>query len=756
MNSYKQSGMVSLLIDYVKNWKLFAISLVVCVGLAGLYLIVKNPEFKVNANVLIKEDSKSGGLAASMMKSMPFGDVLSVGGSVVDDEIEVISSYSILRGAVKELGLNVSCSKGFLKKKNYYKDSPLSITPKIAGMADTLRYAIEMKISISKEGIAKVKAYSMDELVGEAKSAFPVNLTTVFGNFTIDTTSFYDASKSRKYELLYGGYGSATEALMRNVDISLASKKANVINLTMEDEIPERGKDILNSIISHYNSYGIEEKNLVSERTAVFLQQRIDILEKDLTSIEKTVERYKEDNQLTDIESEAKIILDRSSDFKERLISAETQFSVISIIEDFLEAPENKYAVVPMSLGIEEESAVESLLAYNELLMERLKLLRSTKPGNPMIESMNEQVDATRQSVLMTIQSIKRGIEYARNDLRDQEKYFMDRIKGMPKQEREYIEIKRQQEIKQALYLYLLQQQEDNALKLAMENPKAQIIDNAYVNTRPVKPMKLLVAAAALLFAVMLPVFYLYGRKMLARKFQNAHQLQSTTSMAVMAEIHSANAEMLFNGSDSEADEDVRTLRSIIFRALGNDVEHKAALVTSIKKGEGKTFVATNLALSMALLGKKVLLVDANLRNSALSSMAALSEGKLDAGLAQAVLGERMTQGVIRQSSVNPNLYVLPAGLVESNASELLLNSNFSALLNELKSVYDFIVIDTADLYDYSDTMPLFALTELAVFVTRANFSDKGSLDYAETLVEQHVISNYIYVVNDVKPEAKR
>lgn len=756
MNSYKQSGIVSLLIDYVKNWKLFAISLVVCVGLAGLYLIVKNPEFKVNANVLIKEDSKSGGLAASMMKSMPFGDVLSVGGSVVDDEIEVISSYSILRGAVKELGLNVSCSKGFLKKKNYYKDSPLSITPKIADMADTLRYAIEMKISISKEGIAKVKAYSMDELVGEAKSAFPVNLTTVFGNFTIDTTSFFDASKSRKYELLYGGYGSATEALMRNVDISLASKKANVINLTMEDEIPERGKDILNSIISHYNSYGIEEKNLVSERTAVFLQQRIDILEKDLTLIEKTVERYKEDNQLTDIESEAKIILDRSSDFKERLISAETQFSVISIIEDFLEAPENKYAVVPMSLGIEEESAVESLLAYNELLMERLKLLRSTKPGNPMIESMNEQVDATRQSVLMTIQSIKRGIEYARDDLRDQEKYFMDRIKGMPKQEREYIEIKRQQEIKQALYLYLLQQQEDNALKLAMENPKAQIIDNAYVNSRPVKPMKLLVAAAALLFAVMLPVFYLYGRKMLARKFQNAHQLQSTTSMAVMAEIHSANAEMLFNGSDSEADEDVRTLRSIIFRALGNDVEHKAALVTSIKKGEGKTFVATNLALSMALLGKKVLLVDANLRNSALSSMAALSEGKLDSGLAQAVLGERMTQGVIRQSSVNPNLYVLPAGLVESNASELLLNSNFSALLNELKSVYDFIVIDTADLYDYSDTMPLFALTELEVFVTRANFSDKGSLDYAETLVEQHVISNYIYVVNDVKPEAKR
>lgn len=749
-NSYKQSNIVELVVSYVKHWKLFVLSFVICVGLAGAYILVKNPEFRINANILIKEDSKSGmsGLASSMMKTgIPFGDVLSVGGSAVDDEIEIINSYSILRETVKDLGLNVSCSSGLIKKTNYYQDSPLRITPANPDMPDTLRYTIEMKVTVDKQENVKVKAYYDGDLVGSVKSQFPAKLTTVFGDFLIEKTKFYDGDKSRKFKVYYSGYGSSTEALMRNVEISIASKKANVVNLFIDDEIPDRGKDILNSIIKNYNLYGIDEKNVTAVRTAEFLQQRIDLMAEDLSAVEREVEKYKEDNQLTDIGSEARIILEKSSDFKERLISAETQFSVISIIEDFLEAPENRYAVVPMSLGIEEESAVESLLAYNELLMERLKLLRSTNPGNPIIESMNEQVDATRQSVLMTIQSIKRGIEYARNDLREQEKTFNDRIKGMPKQEREYIAIKRQQEIKQALYLYLLQQQEDNALKLALENPKAQIIDNAYVNSRPVKPMKKLIAAAALLFTIILPIVYLYVRKTLNRKFHNARQLGNYTMLDVYMDIHSSCSPRLFTGQTETVDEDMRDLRSMVFRAMDNDIEHKVATVTSVMKGEGKTFVASNLALSVAMLGKKVLLIDANLRNSSLSTDILNAPAK---GLTQVIQGQSDYKSVIQESSWHENLYVLPAGDVRSNAAEVLLSSAFSNLVNELESLYDFIVIDSANLYDYSDTMPLLHLNDLTIVVTRAGFSDKDTMEYIETLVNKEVISNYICIVNDV------
>lgn len=749
-NSYKQSNIVELVVSYVKHWKLFVLSFVICVGLAGGYILVKNPEFRINANILIKEDSKSGmsGLASSMMKTgIPFGDVLSVGGSAVDDEIEIINSYSILRGTVKDLGLNVSCSSGLIKKTNYYQDSPLRITPANPDMPDTLRYTIEMKVTVDKQENVKVKAYYDGDLVGSVKSQFPAKLTTIFGDFLIEKTKFYDGDKNRKFKVYYSGYGSSTEALMRNVEISIASKKANVVNLFIDDEIPDRGKDILNSIIKNYNLYGIDEKNVTAVRTAEFLQQRIDLMAEDLSAVESEVEKYKEDNQLTDIGSEARIILEKSSYFKERLINAETQFSVISIIEDFLEAPENRYAVVPMSLGIEEESAVESLLAYNELLMERLKLLRSTNPGNPIIESMNEQVDATRQSVLMTIQSIKRGIEYARNDLREQEKTFNDRIKGMPKQEREYIAIKRQQEIKQALYLYLLQQQEDNALKLALENPKAQIIDNAYVNSRPVKPMKKLIAAAALLFTIILPIVYLYVRKTLNRKFHNARQLGNYTMLDVYMDIHSSCSPRLFTGQTETVDEDMRDLRSMVFRAMDNDIEHKVATVTSVMKGEGKTFVASNLALSVAMLGKKVLLIDANLRNSSLSTDILNAPAR---GLTQVIQGQSDYKSVIQESSWHENLYVLPAGDVRSNAAEVLLSSAFSSLVNELESLYDFIVIDSANLYDYSDTMPLLHLNDLTIVVTRAGFSDKDTMEYIETLVNKEVISNYICIVNDV------
>ena len=749
-NSYKQSNIVELVVSYVKHWKLFVLSFVICVGLAGAYILVKNPEFRINANILIKEDSKSGmsGLASSMMKTgIPFGDVLSVGGSAVDDEIEIINSYSILRGTVKDLGLNVSCSSGLIKKTNYYQDSPLRITPANPDMPDTLRYTIEMKVTVDKQENVKVKAYYDGDLVGSVKSQFPAKLTTAFGDFLIEKTKFYDGDKNRKFKVYYSGYGSSTELLMHKVDISIASKKANVVNLVIDDEIPDRGKDILNSIIKNYNLYGIDEKNVTAARTAEFLQQRIDLIAEDLSAVESEVEKYKEDNQLTDIGSEARIILEKSSYFKERLISAETQFSVISIIEDFLQAPENRYAVVPMSLGIDEESAVGSLLAYNKLLMERLKLLRSTNPGSPIIESMNEQVDATRQSVLMTIQSIKRGIEYARNDLREQEKTFNDRIKGMPKQQREYIAIKRQQEIKQALYLYLLQQQEDNALKLAMENPKAQIIDNAYVNSRPVKPMKKLIAAAALLFTIILPIVYLYVRKTLNRKFHNARQLGNYTMLDVYMDIHSSCSPRLFTGQTETVDEDMRDLRSMVFRAMDNDIEHKVATVTSVMKGEGKTFVASNLALSVAMLGKKVLLIDANLRNSSLSTDILNAPAK---GLTQVIQGQSDYKSVIQESSWHENLYVLPAGDVRSNAAEVLLSSAFSSLVNELESLYDFIVIDSANLYDYSDTMPLLHLNDLTIVVTRAGFSDKDTMEYIETLVNKEVISNYICIVNDV------
>lgn len=756
MEVLKQSEFVTLMKSYLKNWKLFILSFIVCVGLAGVYILIKNPEYKIAANILIKEDSKSGGMsgmASEMMKGMAFGDMLSVGGNGVDDEVEVVSSYSITYKAVKELGLNIQYTEGLIKKKKYYNDSPLLLKPISPEMADTFKYHVKFKIKVDKQQQARVKAYYKRTKIAEVKSGFPVKIPTVYGDFVIDKTNFYKQDEKMNMEIFFAGYSGFTQSLMKELNIDIASKKANVINLEYEDELPYRGIDLLNSIIKHYNDYGIEEKNVTAKRTAVFLQQRIDLMDDNLKSIERMIEKYKEDNNLTDIETEAEIILDKSSDFKEQLIKAETQYTVISMIEDFLKAPENRYAVVPMSLGIEEKSAVESLLAYNQLLMQRLKLLRSTNPGNPIIESMNEQVDATRLSVLVTIQSIKRGIEYARNDLKMQQDFFMNRIKGMPKQEREYVEIKRQQEIKQALYLYLLQQQEENALKLAQANPKAQIVDEAFMYNIPVKPMKKLIALAALFFAVLLPVLFLYLRKMFATRFAGKTSI-GDTELNVSNELHSAGNKILFSGNTNLADEDMRNLRATIFRMLDNNIEGKSLLVTSIKNGEGKSFVAMNLALSIAKLGKKVLIVDTDLRTkegsvSSNSNLSAIHEE----GISDVVNGNKNLNYVIVRSKVDDNLFILPSGNDSANASEILLNKHFGEIVNEAKQAYDFVIFDSVHLYDYSDTVALFTMSDGVVFVTRANYSDKQTFGYIESIVSENNISKYTCIVNDVKSE---
>lgn len=756
MESFKQSEFVTLMKSYLKNWKLFLLSFIVCVGLAGAYMLIKNPEFKIAANILIKEDSKSGGMsgmASQMMKGMAFGDMLSVGGNGVDDEVEVVSSYSITYKAVKELGLNTQYTEGFIKKKKYYNDSPLLLKPISPEMADTFKYHVRFKVEVDKQQLASVKAYYKRTKIAEVKSGFPVKVPTKYGDFVIDKTNFYKQDKKLNMEIYFAGYSGFTQSLMKELNIDIASKKANVINLEYEDELPYRGIDLLNSIIKHYNNYGIDEKNVTAERTALFLQQRIDLMDDNLKSIERLIEKYKEDNNLTDIETEAEIILDKSSDFKEQLIKAETQYTVISMIEDFLKAPENRYAVVPMSLGIEEKSAVESLLAYNQLLMQRLKLLRSTNPGNPIIESMNEQVDATRLSVLVTIQSIKRGIEYARNDLKMQQDFFMNRIKGMPKQEREYVEIKRQQEIKQALYLYLLQQQEENALKLAQANPKAQIIDEAFMYNIPVAPMKKLIALAALFFAVLLPVLYLYLKNMFTTKFADKKSI-GETDLIVSNELHSANNTILFSGNTNVVDEDMRNLRATIFRMLDNNIEGKSLLVTSIKAGEGKSLVAMNLALSIAKLGKKVLIVDADLRTnegslSANSDLYAVHEE----GISDVVNGNKNLNSVIFRSKIDDNLFILPSGKDSANASEILLNKHFGDIVNEAKQAYDFVIFDSVHLYDYSDTVALFTMSDGVVFVARANYSDKQTFGYIESIVSENNIAKYTCVVNDVKSE---
>lgn len=753
MGKIYQSELKTLVNTYLKNWKLFAVSFVVCVGLAGVYLLIKNPEFKIDANILIKEDSKPGGLASNMLKSIPVSDMLGVGGGAVDDEVEIISSYSNIFETVKSLNLNIRYIEGFLKKKEFYLDSPIKVYSIEPNMADTFRFSVEMKVFVDKNENVKVKAYYDGDKIADVKSKFPVKVNTLFGDFIVEKTKFFESDEKLRMKVLFDGYRGTALTIKRNLGVSIVSKKSNVINITNEDELPNRSVDLLNVLIEKYNNYGQNEKNAEAIRTDEFLSKRLNLLESQLQTAERNVEIYREKNELTNLGAEAELLVNKSSDFRENIIRIETQYSIISMLEDFVKNPENRYSVVPTSFGINLETASGVVSSYNSMLLYRNKLLRSSSLENPILESLNEQIDTIRYSVILNIESIKHGIQCTLDDLKAQEAKFIDRIKGVPKIEREYIELRRLLEIKQSLYVYLLQQQEENAMKLAAYNPKAQIIDKAFVYTRPVKPMTKLIALAALLFAVLLPMGYLYLRKMLSSKFSSKASL-ADFEISVSDEVHSADKSIMFDGGYSVAEEDIRNLRSSVFRMLDNSLDSKSLLVTSINKGEGKSFISLNLALSVAKMGKKVLLIDADLRTdegslSADSNLYACSVQ----GLGDVITGGVNVATVLKKTKIDDNLFILPSGSVNNNASEILLNAGFVSMLDELKKSFDFIVIDSVHLLDYSDSVVLLNIVDGTIFVTRANYTDKQTIGYIETLVEVNGVSKYICVVNDVKVE---
>lgn len=475
----------------MKYWYIFIISAFFCVGIGITYYLLAKPKFQILANILIKESESAGmaGMQAMMMNNTAFGSLLG-GNTSINDELQLLSSFSVFKETVKELSLNESYEiEKFPFNQKTYHDSPIKITPEI-DIADTLSRVIKFKIKVNKSGSGEVNArVGMWKSVGKAVfDKLPTTLKTTYGNFYISPTAFFSTDETYSIKATYSGYNLISEKLQELVTIDLVSKKANVINLTTIEQNRNKGKDIINTLIRVYNKSGIEQKNALASSTISFLDERINVIANELSDIEKEIEIYKKENSLTDIETEAKIILEKSGDFKERLIDAETQYTVIELVENFLLKSENRYSLVPLNIGLSDRTVLEGLQKYNEALLERLKLMKNTYIDNPTVTTINEQIDVMRDNMLATIRSLKSGFMFAREDLKKQEDYFISRIKGMPTQEREFANIKRQQAIKQELFLFLLQKKEENNLTLSITTPNAQIVDAAYYKSEPVSP----------------------------------------------------------------------------------------------------------------------------------------------------------------------------------------------------------------------------------------------------------------------------
>ena len=510
----------------------------------------------------------------------------------------------------------------------------------------------------------------------------------------------------------------------------------------------QRGKDLLNTIITTYNDNGIQTKNLEASQTAHFLNIRIDSIITELSEIEKKIELYKRSNNLTNIEAEAKIILEQNGIFKEKLVETETQRQIVSLIEKFMSDPQNKYSLMPFNSGLSDKSSIEAIQSYNELILKRLKLLQTAKPNSPTIKLIEQQIDANRENVQNTISNMKSGIEIALKDLHAQEKTFISRIKNMPTQEREFINIKRQQLIKEELYLFLLQKKEENAITLAVATPKGQIVDKAYNINKPVGATRLMLLSFSILIGLLLPIVYLYLRNIFKTKFGTRSELEALTDIPILGEIctNDTNENIVVkDGSTSPISELFRLLRSNIQFIL-NGKDEKVILVTSSTSGEGKSFISSNFAKTLALSRKKVILIGMDIRNPRLGDYLKLQNKY---GLTNYLATNTITiPEIIVPKVLHDNMDIILAGPIPPNPAELLSSEKLKGLIDELKQTYDYIILDTAPVGLISDTFNFAYISDMTIYVCRANYTTKDNIRYANTLVQNNRLKKMSFVIN--------
>lgn len=727
--------------EYISKWYWFVISVVICVAMGFLAARIIKPKYSVNANVLISQDEKGGmsGLGA-------IGDLFGAQASV-DDEIFVISSHSVYRDVVKELGSNKihKVRLGFLNHVLSYPDYPLDVIA-APGIIDTLRTPIVFKFKVDEDGMTSVKAKADGEVIADVKGQkLPVSLNTAYGHFVIDTTAYFVPGEELRGDISIIGYDAAAELLDEDVTASIGSKRSNAIQLNIVTVNPDYGKDVLNGIITKYNERGIAEKNLEGEKTAKFIDERLAIISSDLRDAEDDIQSYKENKGIIDVSAEATYQTAVRATAEQELLQSETEAEIIKMTGAFIADPANAYSLIPMTT--ENTGLQEAIKTYNELVLQRMALAANAKPNNKALKVLDEQIDAMRSTISTSVIKAYDNLSVVIREQRSQLNKAMGRLGTVPEQEREFLNMKRQQQVKQQLYMFLLQKREETAMMLANATPKGVIVDEAFALNKPVNLSKKMILLIALFIGLCIPPALLYIRKILRTKFDTKEEVEAIVDVPVLGEIcndKSGRALVTVAGDHSSTTELFNLLRSRLPFVLGAD--EKVVMLTSTRSGEGKSFVSINLAADMALLNKKVLLIGMDIRKPRLSEYLNIAPRF---GLTQYLASKEISvDSLITHDDAANGLDVIVAGPVPPNPAELLSSQRLDDLMAELRKRYDYIFIDSAPVGMVSDTFTLDRLADATIYVVRADYTSRSDLRFIDEIYEDKRLKKLSIVIN--------
>ncbi len=731
-----------------RYWWLFLLSLVACMLLAFTYLKFATRIYSVNAVVLVAQDDNSAGAGANLLKSMK----LMGQGSKVDDEMIVFSSQELCTQVAKQLGLNhsyVEKKEWYKPSKNHYNSSPIEVEAP-EEMFDTLSN-VNFKIDVNKQGLANIKVKSgRDKLANLKDVKLPVTVKTTYGTFIIKQTENYKKGKPCHITAdLYGNYVLG-EILNKRIKVKLATKKSNGINLSLNESNKARGRDILNTLMELYNERGQHEKDEQAINTAKFIDERLALIYKGLTSSEADIETYKRAHKIVDPELQIKSAVAKQELSDRAIVRLETNKQLLGMVRDFVSNPANKHSYIPFE--VDSSAASGSIRAYNNLLAKRQELSQSAKGDNIALKQIDEQIETMHANVLQGINSSIKGLNLQLSKARSQANETAGGLNQVPTQEREARELLRQQGIQNTLYTFLLEKREENALVLAATTPKGKIVDHAYAQISPVSPNKMVVTAMALLAGLLLPLLLIYLKDLFTTKFSNQEELEEISQVPFIGHIHHNrhNTQLVVkDGKSSSIVELFRYVRNNLQFML-NKEDDKVILVTSSISGEGKSFISTNIASSFALLGKRVALVGMDIRNPKLAQMLNLNE--MPGVTSYLSRGDVSLEQIAQQCREVNGLDVFVGGAIPPNPSELLLSDRVKDFFADLREHYDVIIVDSAPVAQVSDSFALDKYCNATVYVTRANYTKRNLVKYMNRIAANKQLKNMCVVLNDTKP----
>lgn len=749
---------------FILNWKWFVLSIIICLGCSYLYLRYKSPVYATSAKLLIKDDSnnKSASAKDAISGMVDFGIISSNYG--VDNEIEILNTRTLAAEAVRDLKLYTSYwKKGRVKSVILYKNQPINVDVDAAHL-EKLNAPISMSIERDENKyIVKGKYYvSVDENTVEGPfkfektlAGFPATIGTKAGTlyFTNGKTRMKDGDVMKVVivspMMMAAQYSSA-------LSLEQTSKTSTTLNMQLNDRNIQRGIDYLRQLVICYNRQANEDKNEIAIRTEAFVNDRLEKINSELNSTEGQLENYKKRNRLVELKVDAKESVTNLSSYEQKLNEAATQISLINSLIQFAERPGNKYQVLPSNIGLRDEASISLINDYNKVALERNRLLRTASESSPVVEELTSQLKDMNSSIRMALSQAKRNLEIQRNAVASQYGQYNQEVSRTPEQERILTQIGRQQEVKSGLYLVLLQKREENSISLAATADKGKLVElPQYVGK--VSPKTNIILLLGLILGIAIPSLVLYLLQFFRYRIEGHDDVESLTDIPIIADVAVAN-EAAKTRADIVVHENENNQMEEIFRSMRTNLqfmmkpEDKVVMFTSSTSGEGKTFNAANLAISFALLGKKVVLVGLDIRKPRLAELFEIDNHHT--GITKLLVKDDPTwndvQKEILPSEINKNLDLLMAGPIPPNPGEIVTRPSLEKVLNLLKENYDYILVDTAPVGLVTDTLQIGKLVDATVFMCRADYTPKAAFNAINMFKAEKKLKNMAIVINGI------